>query len=119
MLHPPRREDHGKPYYVSIRLVSTLVRDWQMLDGYAVSHGLPDLRETGLDRVCNFVYWWLTRNADQSGLDKFKAKLWMPPKGVEPDARSPWAPENENAALKSVAASLGLSTKPAPKAGAA
>lgn len=59
--------------------------------------------------------WWLwTRNGDEKDKAKFKARLWMPPKGqaVE-DKRSPWAAENESKAFASLQSTLGLKA-PAP-----
>lgn len=69
---------------------------------------MPRFEDMDLGRLCNFVYWYLTRDADKEGLDKFNSKLWMPPVGVEvTDNRSPWAPENEMAALANLKAALG------------
>lgn len=95
---------------MSLRLLLALVEQYETLDGYALAHGMPDLREADLRRLCNFVYWFLTRNGDEAGIAKFRARLWMPPKGVAPDKRSPWAPEAETAALRNLAAGLGIST---------
>lgn len=99
---------------MSVRLLATLVAEWPTLDGYAVSHGMGDLRELPLERVCNFVYYRLTDGADEKGLAKFKAKLWMPPKDVIPDARSPWSAENETKAFAALSARLGATTTAAP-----
>uniref|UniRef100_A0AAU7J814 Tail assembly chaperone n=2 Tax=unclassified bacterial viruses TaxID=12333 RepID=A0AAU7J814_9VIRU len=52
----------------------------------------------------DFVYYLLTRNADEQAVEKFRRNLWMPPKGVVPDARSPWSAENETAAFRAVKA---------------
>ncbi|QNL30247.1 tail assembly chaperone [Microbacterium phage ClearAsMud] len=52
----------------------------------------------------DFVYYMLTRNGDDTAVEKFRRNLWMPPKGVAPDARSPWSPERETAAFKAVKA---------------
>lgn len=52
----------------------------------------------------DFVYYLLTRNADEQAVEKFRRNLWMPPKGVVPDARSPWSPERETAAFRAVKA---------------
>lgn len=66
-----------------------------------------------LERVCNYVYYMLTKDADKTALARFNAKLWMPPAGVEIDSRSPWSAENENKALAGLASQLGMS-KSAP-----
>ncbi|QGJ89447.1 hypothetical protein PBI_SMARTIES_43 [Microbacterium phage Smarties] len=52
----------------------------------------------------DFVYYMLTRNADDQAVEKFRRNLWMPPKGVAPDARSPWSPEAETAAFRAAKA---------------
>lgn len=52
--------------------------------------------ELPLDRFCNFIWWWATRNAtDEQEIDKLRAQLWRPPPGVAPHPDSPWAPEAE------------------------
>lgn len=60
-----------------------------------------------LERLCNYAYWKFTEGADQQWLEKFRARLWMPPKGVVPDARSPWSPENETAGFAALQAQVG------------
>lgn len=69
---------------------------------------MPDLRDLPLGRICNFVYWFLTRDGAPDDVDKFRAKLWQPPRGVVADTRSPWSPENEKSAFSSARAALGL-----------
>lgn len=76
---------------------------------------MPDLRELPLERFCNFVYWMATRNGSPTDVEKFRAKLWRPPKGeVVIDARSPWAPENEQKGFGALKMSLGMSGVPKP-----
>lgn len=72
---------------------------------------MPKLTKLELDRFCNFIWWWMTRNAqNQQDVDKLKAKLWMPPKNelvnAVADKRSPWSPEAETAAFGALKASL-------------
>lgn len=71
------------------------------LDGYAVAHGIDPSREP-LRRFNAYVYYMVTRNGDEKSIAKFDSKLWMPPKGVAPDPRSPWSPENEMKAFQAV-----------------
>lgn len=85
------------------------------MDGYAAAHGMPDLRELPLGRLCSFIYWHLCKGADQQSIDKFRAKLWMPPAGQAPDARSPWAPENETKGFEALRAGLGITRDAATK----
>lgn len=84
------------------------------MDGYAVGHGLDDLRYLRIDRFVNFVWWLFTRNGEEKDRDKFKARLWMPPKGqAVTDRRSPWSPANETSAFAALQSTLGLkSPKP-------
>ena len=102
---------------MSARLLSTLEAQWATLDGYAAAQNLPNLQEMDLSRLCNFVYWYVTKDAAKESIDKYNAQLWMPPKGIEPDERSPWSPENEAKAFSALSASLGKRTT-APKPGA-
>ena len=96
---------------MSLRLLSIVVAQWEELDGYAVAHGMPDLRELPLGRLCNYVYWRITQNADEKGLQRLRAQLWMPPKGVAPDARSPWSAQNETAGFEALQAQVGKGPK--------
>lgn len=88
-----------------IRLAGAALDHWDEIDGYAVSHNMPELETLPVKRFTSFIYWYLTRNADASGLAKFKASLWRPPPGQP--GKGPWAPEAENAALSGLKASLG------------
>lgn len=92
------------------RLGHLAVTHWMALDGYGVAHGTNPKREP-LARFCAFVYYMTTRNADAKGIAKFDTQLWMPPKGVMPDRRSPWSPENETRSFQAVRA---LTTGQAP-----
>lgn len=85
------------------RLGQLAVTHWMSLDGYAVAHGSDPKREP-LARFCAFVYHMVTRNGDEKGVRKFDSNLWMPPRGVAPDPRSPWSPENETRAFQAVKA---------------
>jgi hypothetical protein len=93
---------------VTVRLVRTAVANWETLDGYAVAHGMEDLRTLELDRFCNFVWFMMTRHAEKKDADQMRAKLWVPPpKATGPIPRnSPWSAEAETAAFKAVKAQL-------------
>lgn len=80
---------------------------WATLDGYALAHGFDPLL-VGLDRLCNFVWWYYTHASEPSEVEKFRARLWRPPVGaVEIDARSPWSAENETKGLAAFSAQIG------------
>ena len=84
---------------------------WADIDGYAAGHGI-ELDDLSLSRFCNFVWWWLTREAPQSEVDKFRARLWRPPAGeVVTHKASPWNPENENQAFAQLKQALTGSSK--------
>ncbi|QDP45523.1 hypothetical protein SEA_FUZZBUSTER_39 [Microbacterium phage FuzzBuster] len=76
-----------------------------------MAHGMEDLRTLSLDRFCNYVYWMATRNASATDIEKFRARLWRPPKGEVPDDRSPWSQANETGAFQALKAGLGLGAK--------
>jgi hypothetical protein len=80
------------------------------LDGYGVAHNIPELIDQPLARVMNYVWFMLIRNADTNEQAKLRAKLWLPPKGVEPPKESPWSAESEMAAFRSLRAGLGGKT---------
>ena len=94
---------------MSLRLLATLAEQFETLDRYAVAHGVPDLYTLDLRRLCNYVYWFLTKDGDEQGVAKMRARLWQPPKGERPDARSPWSAENEGKAFAAFASSVGIS----------
>lgn len=79
------------------------------MDGHAVGNGLGDLKELPLGRFTNFIWWLWTHRGDEKDRAKFRARLWLPPKGQEvTDARSPWSPEAEGKAFAGLKASLGM-----------
>lgn len=77
------------------------------VDGLAVSLGLADLRTLPLGRFVNFIWWMITRNLQtEADIEKIRAKVWMPPAGVEP-VEGPWSAAAEMNAFASLKASLG------------
>lgn len=88
--------------------MSLLVARWEAMDGYAVAHSMPDLRELKLGRLTNYVYWRITDGAEEESLEKFRAKLWQPPRGEIADPRSPWSSENEMSSFNAARAALGI-----------
>lgn len=93
---------------MTVRLVRTAVSNWDTLDGYAVAHGMGDLRELTLERFVSFVWYMLTRNSEKKDVDQLRAKLWVPPpRMTAPIPRnSPWSAEAETAAFRAVKAQL-------------
>lgn len=79
-----------------------------------MSQGLPDLRRLPLDRFCNFIWWWLTRNASSNvDVEKVRLALWRPPPGTRPDPRGPWGAEAEKSAFAALKAGFGGGARPA------
>lgn len=65
--------------------------------------------------MLNLIYYWATRNAqDEQTLAKFDRRLWMPPKGEEAPAESPWSAANETNAFKALKAALQPDAPPQP-----
>lgn len=92
---------------MTLRLVGLVKREWASFDGMLASKNVDPLLLPP-DRFLSLVYWWATRNAEnQSAIDKFDRRLWMPPKGQAAPAGSPWSPEAETAAFGSLAAQVG------------
>lgn len=77
---------------------------------------MPDLRTLPLPAFLDFLWYMHTKDGDEAGIEKFRRALWMPPKGVAPDARSPWSAQNETAAFQAVKA-LTTGQRPALAAG--
>jgi hypothetical protein len=90
----------------------TAVDQWELIDGYAAGHNMPDLRTLPLARFCNFIWWIATRNANEAEHAKMKAQLWRPPPpppgrpAPAIDRRSPWSAESETAGFAALKAGL-------------
>lgn len=91
---------------MTVRLAALAVEHWADLDGWAMSKNLPDLREMPLDRFANLVWYWATRKSTEPrDVERFRARLWIPPKGTEV-TKGPWSPEAETKAFASLKAAL-------------
>lgn len=92
---------------MSARLVGIALANWLPLDGFAVGHGLPPLGDLPIERLCAFVYWWATRNAqEEKDVARFDRQLWLPPAPDVEVKAGPWSPEAEMASLRGLKASL-------------
>lgn len=88
------------------RLLGICLEHWRAVDGYAVAHGAADLRELSLDRLCSYIWWWATRNAEkEADIKKFEASLWRPPAGER--ALGPWSAEAEMGAFSALKKAVG------------
>lgn len=86
------------------RLLGAALTYWNDLDGHATSQGLPELGKMPLGRLCNYIWWWVTRNADEEQYEKARRKLWIPPKGEA--GQGPWAADEETRLLRAAKAAL-------------
>lgn len=93
---------------MTVRLAEIALGSWDDIDGFAVSRGMADLRELPLDRFANFIWWFLTRNASQEDRERVRNRIWQPPKGELPPAKSPWSAENETKAFRALKQTLGM-----------
>ncbi len=86
---------------MTARLVGTAKANWAVFDGWCASRNLDPL-ELPFDRFLNTVYYWAIRNGDEDSIKKFDRKLWMPEKGAEIPAESPWSAENETSTFQAL-----------------
>ena len=91
---------------MTLRLLLLASENWWRFDGWTTAHGV-DAAELGLGRFSNLVRYWATEGAaSEADIAKFEARLWMPPRGVEPD-QGPWSAAAENRAFASLKSALG------------
>lgn len=88
-------ESTGRYWYVAARLYGTARQHWVVLNGEYVSHGVHLLNLSPHD-FADTVYWAVTRNLDEKETRSFQLKLFMPPRGHEPEDDHPFfSPEAE------------------------
>lgn len=103
---------------MTARLAYAAVTSWEVLDGYAAAHNMADLRTLPLNRFTAFVWYMMCRNLDEKGIERLRAKLWIPPRAEKNKpipANSPWSAENEMKNLRALEASLGGKISTGPK----
>lgn len=91
---------------MTARLVRLMLDRWEVMDGFALAHGIEELARVPIGRLTSFIYWRLVDGAEPAEVEKFRARLWQPPRGIEADPRSPWSSENEQASFGAAIASL-------------
>lgn len=89
---------------MTVRLSSLAVTNWELVEGYAITHGIKSVQDMPLGSFTSMVSYLATENAEKKDKDKFRQDVWRPPKGVRADPRSPWSPANEKAAFDAVKA---------------
>lgn len=91
-----------------IRLAGIAHDNWMDVEGYALTHGVGDIRQLNLSQFCSFMWHMIAQgHEDQPSLDRTKAKLWKPPKG-EVATQGPWSPEAEQDSFNALKSQLGL-----------
>lgn len=102
---------------MTLRLAHWAGRQWDVIDGYAVSRNMPRLERLPLDRFAHFIWWFLTRNGDADEVEKLRGRVWRPPlNDTAPiPAKSPWSAESETSGFAALRAGL---SGTAPRTGA-
>lgn len=92
---------------MTARLLNAAKARWSAFDGWAAAElSGRDPLDLPMDRFANLVYFWITKDADPDEVPKFDNRLWRPPPGMLPAPGSPWSPENETSAFRSLAAQV-------------
>ncbi len=97
---------------MTLRLTASAAALWPSFDGWLASRSI-DPFDLDIDRFLNLIYHWLVKDAqEQSEIDRFNIRLWVPPKGEVPTS-GPWSPENETKAFAAFSAQV--NGGPAPR----
>lgn len=92
---------------MTLRLAHIGIERWAELNGFRIGHGaIGSLDDLPIGAFVDYVWWYVTQNVDPTEIEKFRARLWRPPKGEEPPPESPWSPESEMASFHALQASL-------------
>lgn len=86
------------------RLTDLAVTNWRDLEGWSLTHGVPELASLTLGRFSSVVWHWATRNLEPDQRVQFEAKVWQPPVGQV--GRGIWSAEAEMAAFAAVESAL-------------
>lgn len=94
---------------MTLRYARMALDNWEWVDGYAAGHNMGALEELPIDRFCNFMWWWATRNMeDEQDVEKLRGDLWQPPPNYDkPITKGPWSPEEETSAFAALKTALG------------
>jgi hypothetical protein len=80
-----------------------------VFDGWAAARNVAPT-ELPLDRLCNLVYFWLVRNADEKRKAEIDAALDRPTSGDDPDVGS-WSADAELSAFTAAASTAASATR--------
>lgn len=74
------------------------ITHWAVFDGWCASRNVDSL-ELPIDRFCNLVYYWVTRNMKEDDRDGFDRRLSRPVAGTGAqgirEASGAWSRESE------------------------
>jgi len=90
--------------------------NWLRFNGQIIATSGRSLLDLPLMDGLSALYYLAVKGGREEDVRKFDSRLWMPPKGVRADPRSPWSAENETAAFQAVKAMVsgkGPTPKPA------
>lgn len=82
----------GRTWSEVLYLVQVLVEQWVFFDGMAADRGLGDPLGWSLERLCNWVYLRLTRNADAKERARIDQAMTATASPAEPPTPSPTVP---------------------------
>ena len=57
-----------------------------------------------MDQFCGLIWFLSIKEKEPHEIQTIKGQLWIPPKGVDIDERSPWHPKNQLQNLRAVKA---------------
>lgn len=91
---------------MTARLIDHAASTWSELTGWSLSRGITEpLTDLPLSRFEALVWWFVIKDAEPDDVERIRARLWQPPKGVAPKT-GPWSAEAEMAAFSAVKAKL-------------
>lgn len=96
----------GRPWWQATALVATLVDQWDLFDALAADRGIGNLLDWPIDRLVNWTYHRLTKDAKAEDRRRIDAELAAPPVTADPDAPDGWA--DEESGWLAVAAQVGV-----------
>jgi hypothetical protein len=99
-----------RPWWQVASLVREMVEAWPALDGLAADRNLGDPLDWPIERLCNWVYLRLTKNANEDERNRIDAALATPPDGLPAEERAmdPQPDPDESAGWLAMAGQFGV-----------
>lgn len=89
---------------MTFRLLALALESWMEFDGWAAARKVDPV-ELRPGRLLNLIWHWATEGGDPKEIQKFRLRVWQPPKNVEVTS-GPWSAEAEMGAFSSLKAQL-------------